>query len=52
MIIHLLTWAFIIASWVLPRSWFKTENNWRATKLALAGFATGYGLAGLISLYI
>lgn len=52
MIIHLFTWAFIIASWTLPQSWFNTENKWRAAKIALAAIATGIALAGLISIFI
>ena len=52
MIIHLFTWAFIIASWSLPENWFENENKWRATKIALAAVATGIALAGLISIFI
>lgn len=51
MIIHLFTWAFIIASWSLPRNWFKDENKWRGTKIALAAIALGNAIGGLISLY-
>ena len=50
MIIHLITWAFLIASWTLPRNWFNETTKWRATKTALAGIGTGIALAGLISI--
>ena len=51
MILNLITWAFLIASWTLPRNWFNETTKWRATKTALAAVATGIALAGLISLY-
>lgn len=52
MIIHLITWAFLIASWSIPQRWFKDVTKWRATKTALAGIGTGIALAGLISIFI
>ena len=51
MILNLITWAFIIASWTIPQRWFKDVTKWRATKIALAAIATGIAIGGLISLY-
>ena len=52
MILNILGWAFIIASWILPRKLFNETTKWRATKTALAGIGTGIALAGLISIFI
>ena len=52
MILNLITWAFIIASWILPRNWFNETTKWRATKIALAAIATGIAIGGLISIFI
>ena len=50
MIIHLLVWAFIIASWTLPQKWFSKENKWRGTRLALSALACGIAIGAFLKI--
>jgi hypothetical protein len=50
MIIHLLVWAFIIASWTLPQKWFSSENQWRAARLSLSGLACGIAIGEFLKI--
>jgi hypothetical protein len=52
MIIHLVTWAFIIMTMVLPQTWFTNRTHWRLTRTILAAIATGVAIGGLISLIV
>lgn len=50
MIVNILGWALIIASWTVPQKWFENENKWRATRITCAGIACGLFTGALLNM--
>jgi hypothetical protein len=49
MIVNILGWLCLVASWVMPQKWFLDKVNWLRIRLALSACALGLFIGALLS---
>lgn len=49
MVVNLVGWACIIASWTIPQKWFSNQNKWLGTRLAFAAYACGLFIGAILN---